>query len=199
MDALEERLRERFESGLLADIESPDFTTRLAIVRKRARDQGVPFVDGEVLDLLAARITDNIRALEGALTGVVAFASLAGEAITVELARSVLDRLHPVRAPGRHHSVREIQLATCRAFAVSLDDLLSHDRSVRIVWPRQVAMHLARELTDLTLPAIGRDFGGRDHTTVIHADRRARQRLTGDAHAQMMLERVHKELSDPQT
>jgi chromosomal replication initiator protein len=196
MDALEERLRERFESGLLADVQAPDFTTRLTILRKRARDGGVPLAHPEVLELIAERVSDNIRSLEGALTRIVAYHSLTdpNHAITVELAAGVLDRLypHPATTP---RSVREIQLATCRVFSLSLEELLSHDRSARVAWPRQVAMHLTRELTDLTLPTIGRDFGGRDHTTVLHADRRAKERLACDAHAQLALNRVHEELA----
>jgi chromosomal replication initiator protein len=200
MDALEERLRERFESGLLADVQAPDFTTRLTILRKRARDGGVALADQQVLELIAERVSDNIRSLEGALTRIVAYQSLTDQhsPITLELATSVLDRLYPRRA-AEPRSLRDIQLATCRAFSLSLDELLSHDRSARVAWPRQMAMHLARQLTDLTLPAIGRDFGGRDHTTVLHADRRARQRLARDAKAQLALDRVHEELKQART
>jgi chromosomal replication initiator protein len=199
MDALEERLRERFESGLIADVQAPDFTTRLTILRKRACEGAIALADPQVLELIADRVSDNIRSLEGALTRIVAYQSLTDQdrPITLDLAASVLDRLYPRPAPPPR-SVREIQLATCRAFSLSLEELLSHDRSARIAWPRQVAMHLVRELTDLTLPAIGRDFGGRDHTTVLHADRRARQRLASDARAQLALDRVHEELAQAQ-
>jgi chromosomal replication initiator protein len=200
MDALEERLRERFESGLLADVQAPDFTTRLTILRKRAHASGLALADEDVLELIAERVSDNIRSLEGALTRIVAYQSLTDQhqPITVELAAGVLDRLYP-RPASAPSSVRDIQLATCRAFSLTLDELLSHDRSTRVAWPRQVAMHLVRELTDLTLPAIGRDFGGRDHTTVLHADRRARQRLASDAQAQLALTRVHEELAQART
>jgi chromosomal replication initiator protein len=200
MDALEERLRARFESGLLADIQAPDYTTRLTILRKRARAGDVALADHQVLELIADRVRDNIRSLEGALTRIVAYQSLVDRdrPITLEIATSVLDRLYPQPARAQR-SVRDIQLATCRAFSLSLDELLSHDRSARVAWPRQMAMHLVRELTDLTLPAIGRDFGGRDHTTVLHADRRARQRLARDAQAQHALNRVHEELKQART
>ena len=182
LDALEERLRERFEAGLLTDIRAPDLATRLTILRKRAHHDEIPIADDAALEAIAERITDNIRVLEGALIRVVAFASLTGRPLDAGLAHEVLDGLYPQRRPVRR-SIDEVQRATCEAFGISHDELLSAARAQRLAWPRQVAMYLARELTDQTLPAIGRAFGGRDHTTVMHACRRTAERIASDPEA----------------
>ncbi|HWV87215.1 MAG TPA: chromosomal replication initiator protein DnaA [Capillimicrobium sp.] len=182
LDALEDRLRERFEAGLLTDIRAPDLATRLTILRKRAHHDGVDLADDAALVAIAERITDNIRVLEGALIRVVAFASLTGRPLDADLAHEVLDGLYPQRRPVRR-SIDEVQQATCEAFGISQEELLSAARAQRLAWPRQVAMYLARELTDQTLPAIGRAFGGRDHTTVMHACRRTAERIAADPEA----------------
>jgi chromosomal replication initiator protein len=180
--ALEDRLRERFEAGLLTDISAPDPNTRLTILRKRAHHDGIDLADDRALEVIAERITDNIRVLEGALIRVVAFASLTGRPIDAALAQEVLDGLYRQERPARR-SIDEVQRAICEAFDLSADELLSNARARRVVWPRQVAMYLARELTDQTLPAIGRAFGGRDHTTVLHACKRTAQRIADDPEA----------------
>jgi chromosomal replication initiator protein len=186
LDALETRLRERFESGLLTDIRAPDHATRLTILRKRARHDGVEIADDAALEVIAERITDNIRVLEGALIRVVAFASLTGRPLDADIAHEVLDGLY--RQPRAvRRSIEEVQKATCEAFAVSLDELLSGARAQRLTWPRQVAMYLARELTDQTLPAIGRAFGNRDHTTVMHACKRTAERMASDPEANQVV------------
>jgi chromosomal replication initiator protein len=182
LQALEDRLRERFESGLVTDIVPPDLPTRLTILRKRAHHDEIPPIDEAVLAAIAERICGNIRALEGALIRVVAFGSLTRRALDVDLAEEVLSDLYPGARPPRR-SVSDIQQATCDAFGLALDELLSQSRSARVAWPRQVAMYLARELTDATLPAIGREFGGRNHTTVMHAHRRATERISADPDA----------------
>jgi chromosomal replication initiator protein len=171
LQALEDRLRERFEAGLIADIKPPDLPTRLAILRKRAHHDGVTLADELVLNTIAQHVQTNVRALEGALIRVVAFSSLTGRALTSELAQEVLASLYPQPVtPGqRKRTIAEIQTATCLHFELSEDELLSPGRSPRIAWPRQLAMYLARELTGASLPVIGREFGGRDHTTVLHA------------------------------
>jgi chromosomal replication initiator protein len=181
LDALETRLRERFEAGLLTDVRAPDHATRLTILRKRARHDRIALGDDSALEVIAQRITDNIRVLEGALIRVVAFASLTGRALDAALAHEVLDGLYRQERAVRR-SIDEVQRATCDAFDVTREELLSGARSQRLTWPRQVAMYLARELTDQTLPAIGRAFG-RDHTTVMHACKRTAQRITQDADA----------------
>ncbi len=181
--ALEDRLRERFEAGLVADIHPPELTTRLTILRKRAHYDGVELGDDRALNVIAERIESNVRALEGALIRVVAFSSLTGRSLTAELAEEVLDTLYPATpSPSRPepNTVERIQLVVADHFDVSRDELLSSSRVSRVAWPRQLAMYLSRELTSESLPAIGRQFGGRDHTTVLHAHRRAATRIADD-------------------
>jgi chromosomal replication initiator protein len=182
MDALENRLRERFECGLVTDIRPPDRSTRLTILQKRVDHDSVPIADDEALGVIADRIVDNVRVLEGALIRIVAYASLTGRPITGDLADEVLGGLYPDLVPARR-TLREIQIATCEAFGIGIDDLLSPSRAARVAWPRQVAMYLSRELTDRTLPAIGDAFGGRDHSTVLHAVKRTGQRIAADPDA----------------
>jgi chromosomal replication initiator protein len=181
---LEERLRERFEAGLVTDVRAPDASTRRAILRKRAHQDGLRDLDAAALQLIADRVTDNVRALEGALIRVVAFGSLTGRPITAELTAEVLDGLYPdLKGRARAATVREIQEETAEAFGISVEALVSSSRAGSLAWPRQVAMYLARELTDQTLPAIGRAFGGRNHTTVLHAYKRTAERIAGDPDA----------------
>jgi chromosomal replication initiator protein len=194
LQALEDRLRERFQSGLVADIRAPDLPTRLAILRKRAQHDGLESVDSEALEVIAERITVNVRALEGALIRVVAFSSLTGRPLSPELATEVLDSLYPkTEVPVR--SIAEIKAATCEQFNISLDELVSPARTARLAWPRQVAMYLARELTQESLPAIGREFGGRDHTTVLHAWRRTEQRMSANSSSQTTVEDLRTRLT----
>jgi chromosomal replication initiator protein len=193
MDALENRLRERFEAGLVCDLRPPDLEVRRTILRKRAHQDGVGEVDPEALELIAHRVHANIRALEGALVRVVAFASLTGRPVTAALTAEVLDGLYPDLRP-RGATVREIQERTAAAFGIEVDDLLSPSRAAPVIWPRQVAMYLARELTDQSLPAIGDAFGGRSHTTVMNACRRTAERIAGDAAAFDAVRRLTEEL-----
>ncbi|MCU0306778.1 MAG: chromosomal replication initiator protein DnaA [Thermoleophilia bacterium] len=164
---LEDRLRSRFEMGLMTDIQPPDIETRIAILRKRVLTDGYQIRDPEVLSYIAARVSTNVRQLEGALIRVVAHSSISGRAVTADLAREVLTDLFP-DADG-HLRIEVIQEEVARYYNVSIDELVGDKRTKRVVAPRQVAMYLARELTDLSLPAIGRAFGGRDHSTVIYA------------------------------
>jgi chromosomal replication initiator protein len=192
LQALEDRLRERFSAGLVADIRPPDFATRLAILRKRAHHDDVPVADELALPLIAERIKDSVRALEGALIRVVAFSSLTGKALTGELAQEVLQTLYPrtsstVQQPS---SIAEIQAAVGTHFGLAGGELLSSGRTARIAWPRQVAMYLSRELTGESLPSIGRHFGGRDHTTVLHACRRTAERLATDGDAREAVDKL---------
>ena len=164
---------------------------RLAVLRKRAHHDGVQPGDG-VLELLAERITGNVRALEGALIRVVAFASLEDAPLTVELAERVVGGLYDqpgARKPGGPRlaapavTVERIQELTCAAFGISREELVSASRTARVTWPRQVAMFLAREHTSESLPHLGRRFGGRDHSTVLHACKRTAERLASDPEA----------------
>jgi chromosomal replication initiator protein len=165
---LEERLRSRFEWGLLTDVQAPDLETRIAILRKKVNTEGIAVTDPEVLTFIAGRVSSNIRELEGALTRVVAYSSLTDRAMTVELAEYVLKDVYPQGA-APDVTIPRIQEAVSERFGVTLDELVSPRRSQAVAYPRQVAMYLSRELTDSSLPKIGREFGGRDHTTVIHA------------------------------
>jgi chromosomal replication initiator protein len=197
LQALEDRLRERFAAGLVADMHPPDLATRMAILRKRAHHDGVDVADEHALSAIAERIDNNVRALEGALIRVVAFSSLTGRPLTAELAGEVLDTLYPRAKPTRHEpsSIAEIQAAVGAHFGLTPGELLSTTRAARIAWPRQVAMYLARELTGESLPAIGRHFGGRDHTTVLHACRRASVRLASDDDARRAVEKLCESLT----
>jgi chromosomal replication initiator protein len=165
---LEERLRSRFEWGLITDIQPPDLETRIAILRKKVKTDGIHVPDPQVLSFIASRISTNIRELEGALTRVVAFSSLTGRSLSVELAEDVLKDVFP-QGEAAEVSIRRIQELVSERFQLSMDELCGDKRSQSIVYPRQVAMYLSRELTDSSLPKIGKEFGGRDHTTVIHA------------------------------
>ncbi len=168
IQTLEDRLRSRFEWGLITDIQPPDLETRIAILRRKVKYDGIDVGDPEVLTYIASRVSTNIRELEGALTRVVAFASLTGRSMDVELAQDVLRDVFPQGEPAVV-SIERIQELVCDRFSVSLGELTGDRRSQNIVYPRQVAMYLSRELTDSSLPKIGKEFGGRDHTTVIHA------------------------------
>ena len=163
---LEERLRSRFAGGLITDVQPPDLETRLAILRKLSSDESVP-VPYEVLEYIATHITDNIRELEGALTRASAFASLSGVPLTQPLAEDVLGRV--MGADSRRITPQMILDATSEVFGHPVDELTGKSRSRPLVQARQVAMYVFRELTDFSYPAIGRVFGDRDHTTVMHA------------------------------
>ncbi len=192
MNALEDRLRERFEAGLVCDVQPAERATRLTILRKRVAQDDILDVDPQALELIADRVTTNIRALEGALIRVVAFGSLTGRPVTGELAAEVLAGLYP-QFKAHRRTVREIQEQTCETFGVTMDELLSASRAQPVAWPRQVAMYLSRELTDATLPAIGRAFN-KNHTTVMHACRRTAERMAADREAYEAVQRLTNEL-----
>jgi chromosomal replication initiator protein len=166
---LEERLRSRFEWGLITDIQPPDLETRIAILRKKEKTDRIHVPDPDVLTYVAERVTTNIRELEGALTRVVAFSSLTGRPMTVELAEDVLKDVFP-QGQAVEISIRRIQETVSERFGMTVNELCSAKRSQAIAYPRQVAMYLSRALTDSSLPRIGKEFGGRDHTTVMHAN-----------------------------
>jgi chromosomal replication initiator protein len=180
--SVEERLRERFESGLVATIRPPDFLTRVAILRKRAALDRVLIHDQAVLDLIAERITDNVRQLEGALIRVVAYHSLTQLPIDARLAETVLDEIHP-RPERRAASIEDIQKAVADRYGVTVAELKSPGRAARLSWPRQLAIHLARQLTGAPLQTIGEAFGGRNHATVLHACKRVEERVNHDQQA----------------
>ena len=164
---LEDRLRSRFEWGLTTDVQPPELETRLAILRKKAEGERTPIPD-EVLELIATHVEDNIRELEGALIRVSAFASLNREPLTREMAEMVLSDILDADRP-RQITPKVILDATASTFGFTIDELCGTSRRRPLVNARQIGMYVFRELTDFSYPAIAREFGGRDHTTVIHA------------------------------
>ena len=172
---LEDRLRTRFEWGLITDVQPPDLETRIAILRKKAAQDRL-LAPPEVLEFIASKIATNIRELEGALIRVTAFASLNRQPVDLSLAEIVLKDLIPADG-GPEITGPTIMAATADYFNLTMEDLCGSSRSRALVTGRQIAMYLCRELTDLSLPKIGQMFGGRDHTTVIHADRKIRGQM----------------------
>ena len=173
LTTLEDRLRSRFEWGLITDIQPPELETRIAILRKKAAQDKLNAPD-EVLEFIASKISSNIRELEGALIRVTAFASLNKQPVELGLAEIVLKDLIPEDG-GPEITEATIMAMTAAYFSLTIDDLCGTSRSRVLVNARQIAMYLCRELTDLSLPKIGSIFGDRDHTTVMHADRKIRQ------------------------
>ncbi len=173
---LEDRLRNRFHWGLITDVQPPELETRIAILRKKAAQDRLN-VPPEVLEFIASKISTNIRELEGALIRVTAFASLNRQGVDLSLAEIVLKDLLPDSAQPEI-TAATIMAQTAQYFGQSLDELCGSSRSRVLVNARQIAMYLCRELTDMSLPRIGQQFGGRDHTTVMHADKKIRQLMT---------------------
>ncbi|MDQ0378213.1 chromosomal replication initiator protein DnaA [Amycolatopsis thermophila] len=175
LETLEDRLRTRFEWGLITDIQPPELETRIAILRKKAAQDRLA-VPGDVLEFIASRVEANIRELEGALIRVTAFASLNQQPVDVSLAEIVLRDLIPdSQAP--EISAPTIMATTAEFFDVTVDDLCGPGKTKALATARQIAMYLCRELTDMSLPKIGQTFGGRDHTTVMHADKKIRKEM----------------------
>lgn len=183
LDGIEERIRSRLGWGLAADIHPTDYELRLGILQSKAEQARLQHPEIEipdrVLEFLAHRITSNIRELEGALTRVTAFASLVGRPITLEMVQDVLQDL--LRANDRRITIDEIQRRTAEYFNVRITDMMSPRRARAVARPRQVAMYLSKQLTSRSLPEIGRKFGGRDHTTVMHAVRKIEELRETDA------------------
>lgn len=192
IETLEERLRTRFESGLTADIQPPDLETRMAILRKKAATDGIE-LPNEVITLLATNITTNIREIEGAYTKVVAFASLMDMPITVETAKKALDDMGNV-VQTKQITFDIITKIVAEHFHIKLDDLFTKKRTQNIAHPRQVAMYLCRELADMSYPRIGEMFGGRDHTTVIHAYEKISKNAKSDMNLQNDLQSIKEKL-----
>ncbi len=176
MPTLEDRLRSRFKSGLITDIQPPDLVTRLAILEKKAEFSAIE-IPGDVLSFIAENITDSIRELEGALIKVTAYASITGQRCSYDLANRVLADLidKTIKAPV---TARTILGATCEVFSFTLEQITGGSRRRPLVDARQIAMYVTRNMTDLSYPEIGRAFGNRDHTTVIHAVRKIEHHMT---------------------
>lgn len=191
---LEDRLRSRFEWGLITDIQPPDLETRIAILRKKAQTEklNIPF---DILDYIANYIQSNIRELEGALIRLVAYASVNNRALTMATATEALKDILPPPRPKKI-TIETIQKAVSSYYGVELNDLLSKKRNKQIVVPRQVAMYLCRKLTDASYPQIGDQFGGKDHTTVIHANEKLENELKVDQELVATIELLCKKI-DP--
>ncbi|MHB8125100.1 MAG: chromosomal replication initiator protein DnaA [Desulfitobacteriaceae bacterium] len=180
---LEDRLRSRFEWGLITDIQAPDLETRIAILGKKAQLENLP-VPNNVLVFIADKIHSNIRELEGALIRVMAYASLTSSPITTEIALAALKDILPINSP-KQVTIDIIQQEVSNYFNLPLSDFKAKKRTQAVAFPRQIAMYLCRRLTDLSLPKIGEEFGGRDHTTVIHAN----DKITNDLKKDPLLEK----------
>jgi chromosomal replication initiator protein len=191
MPDIEERLRSRFEWGLIADLQPPDVETRIAILRKKSEDEGIKLPE-DVIQFLSVTMKSNIRELEGSLVRLGAYASLTGQVITLELAKNLLRDL--IGDKKKVVAMDDIQEAVCTKFHVKLTELKSRRRSKTLVQPRQIAMYLCRELTDSSYPEIGRQFGGKDHTTIIHACRQVAKAREADAVLQTTIETLKEQI-----
>jgi chromosomal replication initiator protein len=187
---LEDRLRSRFEWGLITDITPPDLETRIAILRKKAKAEGLD-IPNEVMLYIANQIDSNIRELEGALIRVVAYSSLINKDINADLAAEALKDIIPSSKP-KVITILEIQKIVGEHFSIKLEDFKAKKRTKSVAFPRQIAMYLSRELTDYSLPKIGEEFGGRDHTTVIHAHEKISKLLQTDAQMQRQMKELHE-------
>ena len=190
---LEDRLRSRFEWGLIADIQIPDFETRMAILKKKAEVEKLN-VANEVMIYIATKIKSNIRELEGALIRIVAYSSLTNREITVDLASEALKDIIS-KKQGKNITINLIQDIVSSYFNLRIEDLKSQRRTRNVAYPRQIAMYLSRKLTDMSLPKIGEEFGGRDHTTVIHAYEKISDNLNTDENLQHTIETITKKLT----
>ena len=193
---LEDRLRSRFEWGLITDITPPDLETRIAILSKKAKAEGLD-IPNEVMLYIANQIDTNIRELEGALIRVVAYSSLVNQDIDASLAADALKDIIPSRKP-KVITVQAIQEIVAEKYNIKLEDFAARKRTRSIAFPRQIAMYLSRQLTDLSLPKIGEKFGGRDHTTVIHAHDKITEMVESDSALQKDIEEIKEQLQNIQ-
>jgi chromosomal replication initiator protein len=190
---LEDRLRSRFEWGLIADIQVPDFETRMAILKKKADVENLN-VANEVMGYIATKIKSNIRELEGALIRIIAYSSLTNREVTVDLATEALKDIIS-KKQGKHVTIDSIQDVVSSYFNLRVEDLKSQRRTRNVAYPRQIAMYLSRKLTDMSLPKIGEEFGGRDHTTVIHAYEKISGNLKTDDSLQHTINDITKKVT----
>lgn len=189
---MEERLRSRFEWGLIADLQPPDVETRIAILRKKSEEEGIA-IGEEVIQLVAENLRSNIRELEGALIRLGAYATLTGKAITTEMAKTILRDL--LGSKRKFITLEDVQEIVANRFNVKIAELKSKRRTKTLVHPRQIAMFLSRELTDSSFPEIGREFGGKDHTTIMHACRQIEKALGDDTTLRTTIDSLKDEIS----
>ena len=190
---LEDRLRSRFEWGLIADIQVPDFETRMAILKKKADVENLN-VANDVIGYIASKIKSNIRELEGALIRIIAYSSLTNREVSVDLATEALKDIIS-KKQGKHVTIDAIQDVVASYYNLRIEDLKSQRRTRSVAYPRQIAMYLSRKLTDMSLPKIGEEFGGRDHTTVIHAYEKISENLKTDDTLQHTVNNITKKLT----
>ncbi|MDF2883840.1 MAG: dnaA, partial [Clostridiaceae bacterium] len=190
---LEDRLRSRFEWGLIADIQAPDFETRMAILKKKADEEHLN-IHNEVFSYIATKIKSNIRELEGALIRIVAFSSLTNKEISVDLASEALKDIISSKQ-NKQVTIELIQDVVSSYYSLKIDDFKSSRRTRNVAFPRQIAMYLSRKLTDMSLPKIGEEFGGRDHTTVIHAYEKISNCLKSDEALQKVVTELSKRIN----
>ena len=189
---LEDRLRNRFEWGLIADIQPPDMETRVAILQKKAEVEGVK-LPHDVAIFLASNIDSNVRELEGSLTRLEAFSSLTKTLITIDFAKEVL--VHSLKSSEREVTIESIQKTICDYFNIKIGDLKAKRRTQNIALPRQMAMYLCRKHTETSFPTIGDKFGGRDHSTVIHASKTIERKIKEDPHMLNTIEKLERNLN----
>lgn len=194
LSTLEDRLRSRFEWGLITDIQPPDLETRMAILRKKAQLEDLSVPD-EALEYIALRITSNIRELEGALTRLLAYAQLHAAPITMDLTQAALQNILPEKKP-QPITITRIQAVVAEEFNLEPQDLCAKRRTRNLVVPRQIAMYLSRELTDASLPKIGDEFGGRDHTTVMYSCDKVASELKKNGELRSLLNKLTALLRD---
>lgn len=192
MPEIEERLRSRFEWGLIADLQAPDVETRIAILRKKSEDEGIGLPD-DVVQFLSANMKSNIRELEGSLVRLGAYSSLTGQPITLDMARNLLRDV--IGEKKKIITMDDIQEGVAARFHVKISDLRSRRRSKTLVHPRQIAMFLCREMTDASFPEIGRQFGGKDHTTIIHACKQIAKLKEADHSLQATLDSLREQIA----
>ena len=189
---LEDRLRSRFEWGLIVDITPPDYETRMAILQKKIEEENLD-IPPEALNYIANQIQSNIRELEGALTRLLAYSKLQGKPITTELTAEALKDI--IQSPkSKKITIQDIQKVVGQYYSVRIEDFSAKKRTKSIAYPRQIAMYLSRELTDFSLPKIGEEFGGRDHTTVIHAHEKIANDIKSDPTFKQEVENLEKEI-----
>ncbi|MBE7322247.1 chromosomal replication initiator protein DnaA [Staphylococcus capitis] len=189
---LEDRLRSRFEWGLIVDITPPDYETRMAILQKKIEEENLD-IPPEALNYIANQIQSNIRELEGALTRLLAYSKLQGKPITTELTAEALKDI--IQLPkSKKITIQDIQKVVGQYYSVRIEDFSAKKRTKSIAYPRQIAMYLSRELTDFSLPKIGEEFGGRDHTTVIHAHEKIANDIKSDPTFKQEVENLEKEI-----
>lgn len=192
ISTLEERLKSRFQWGLIVDITPPDFETRMAILQKKTEEENLD-IPIESLTYIANQIQTNIRELEGALTRVLAYSKLQGKPITTELTADALKDIIQV-TKTKKITIQDIQKVVGEYYGVRIEDFVAKKRTKSIAYPRQIAMYLSRELTDFSLPKIGEEFGGRDHTTVIHAHDKIKKDIDNDPTLRQEIESLEKDI-----